>query len=106
MKTEHSNRELRRQRRIKNQIKAYIILAVLLVAVIVVGSYGVRAIAKSVNDYTEKVNTVLEEATSSYEGTEEASSSYYEEDTDEEPTSYESTDEEQSTYETTDEVNN
>jgi beta-N-acetylhexosaminidase len=72
MKTEQNSREIRRQRRIKNQILAYIALVVIIAFVAVAGVFGVRAVTNSVSDYNEKVTQVLEEAESSAQADEVA----------------------------------
>lgn len=50
VEAEVDRREYRRKRRVKNQIIAYTILAVFLIAVIVGGIIGVSSVMKSVND--------------------------------------------------------
>lgn len=61
-KRELSEREIRRKKRIRSQILAYITLFVLLVLVFVGGFFGVRAIGKYLGDYNDRVAQALAEA--------------------------------------------
>lgn len=65
MKDELSSREKRRRRRIRNQILAYLTLAVLIVLVAAAVALGVRGIMHYVRNYNDRVNKVIEESESS-----------------------------------------
>lgn len=67
MKDETTSREKRRRRRIKNQVLAYLLLIIILALIVVAGFFGVRGVIHYMNDYSDKVNKVIEEAESSME---------------------------------------
>ncbi len=62
MKDDQNKRERRRRRRIRNQILAYVTLAVLAVAVIAAAYFAVRGIVSQLNRYSERVNEKVSEA--------------------------------------------
>ena len=55
-------REIRRKRRIKNQLLAYITLLVILAAIGTGGYFGVIKIMTMVSEYDERVESALKEA--------------------------------------------
>lgn len=61
---ELTSRELRRRRRIKSQIIAYSVLAILIVVVLAGIYFSAEGLIKSVKKYNEKVNDALEAAES------------------------------------------
>lgn len=64
MREELTSRERRRRRRIRNQILAYLTLAVFIVLIAVAGTFGVRAVIRYIKNYNEKVSEVMAEAES------------------------------------------
>lgn len=75
MKEEITSREKRRRRRIRNQILAYLLLAVLIVLAAVGILYGAGAVKKYLIDYNDKVNEAIEAAESGVSTQEETESS-------------------------------
>lgn len=64
-KDELTDRELRRKRRIRSQILAYAILALLVIIIVVAAYFGAGKLISSVKKYNEKVNDAIESAESS-----------------------------------------
>ena len=64
-KDELTDRELRRKRRIRSQILAYAILALLVIIIVVAAYFGAGKLISSIKKYNEKVNDAIESAESS-----------------------------------------
>ncbi|MBD5451087.1 MAG: beta-N-acetylhexosaminidase [Lachnospiraceae bacterium] len=65
MNDEQIKREKRRRRRIRNQVLAYLTLAVLIVAALAGLCFGVNGVVRYVKNYNNKVNEFIAEAESS-----------------------------------------
>jgi len=65
MKDEEIKREKRRRRRIRNQIMAYLTLAMLIVAALAALYFGVNGVVRYIKRYNNKVSEVIAEAESS-----------------------------------------
>ncbi|MCM1181835.1 MAG: beta-N-acetylhexosaminidase [Roseburia sp.] len=67
MREELTSREKRRRRRIRNQILAYLVLAVFAILVITGGYFGVKKVVGYLEDYNRKVSDAMAEAESDAE---------------------------------------
>lgn len=67
MREELTSREKRRRRRIRNQILAYLVLAVFAILVITAGYFGVRKVIGYLEDYNQKVSDAMAEAEANLE---------------------------------------
>ena len=67
MREELTSREKRRRRRIRNQLLAYLVLAVFAVLVITGGYFGVKKVVGYLEDYNQKVSDAMAEAESNPE---------------------------------------